>query len=169
MIIPVRCFTCNNNLSNKYKLYRSYTNMEYANILTNDIINEIKNAEKVKYFDILIAEYLNEENEKKKQINKICLINELKYKIESISEEIKDVDINKIDKLNNIDDYNIKYYKDFLNTIDNLKENKKKFDETLIKYKKIKSNSGIILDKLGLNRYCCRRCFISCVELVNII
>ena len=155
MIITVRCFTCNNNLSNKYKLYRSYTNMEYANILTNDIINEIKNAEKVKYFDILI--------------NKICLINELKYKIESISEEIKDVDINKIDKLNNIDDYNIKYYKDFLNTIDNLKENKKKFDETLIKYKKIKSNSGIILDKLGLNRYCCRRCFISCVELVNII
>ena len=43
------------------------------------------------------------------------------------------------------------------------------YDTKLREYKQIKSSTGIILDELGLNRYCCRRCFISCVELVNII
>lgn len=169
MIIPVRCFTCNNILSNKYELYKSKNNSINGdeNILTNSIINDIKNADKVKYIDVLIAEYLNEEDSFIKEEKKKFLINELNFKINSINEEL--IDVNNVEQLIKIDDYNITFYKDVLIKLNNNTLDKEYYNIKLQEYKKIKSGTGVVLDELGLNRYCCRRCFISCVELVNII
>lgn len=168
MIIPVRCFTCNNILSNKYELYKSKSNNnDDDNILTNSLIRDIKNADKVKYIDVLIDEYLNEEEPNTKEEKRQFLINEINFKINSISEEL--IDVNDVEKLIKVDDYNITYYQDVLKKLNDNMLDKDYYDIKLQEYFKIKSSTGIVLDELGLNRYCCRRCFISCVELVNII
>jgi len=169
MIIPVRCFTCNNTLSNKYEIYKSKIDNSNNddNILTNLLIKEIKEVDKVNYIDVLIAEYLNEEEPKTKEEKRQFLINGINFKINSIEEELKDV--NNVEKLIKVDDYNITYYQDVLRNLNANTLDEDYYDIKLQEYKKIKSSTGIILDELGLNRYCCRRCFISCVELVNII
>ena len=85
MIIPIRCFTCNNKIANKWELYNELLEKEDGEkeyILTTEIIKDIK-------------------------------------------------------------------------------ENKES--------KKIKSNIGQVLDKIGITRYCCRRHFIGHVELIHLI
>lgn len=92
MIIPIRCFTCNNKIANKWELYTELLEIEKKrkknedvpdeNILTTDIITKIKNNE-------------DEDN---------------KY-----------------------------------------------------------SSIGLVLNKLGLTRYCCRRHFIGHIELIEYI
>ena len=122
---------------------------------------------KVKYIDVLIAKYLNEEDLIIKEEKKQFLINEINFKINSIEEEL--IDVNDVEKLIKIDDYNITYYQEVLTKLNDNILDKDYYDIKLQEYLKIKSSTGIVLDELGLNRYCCRRCFISCVELVNII
>lgn len=46
--------------------------------------------------------------------------------------------------------------------------NEKKKDTESFKHFE-KNHTGIILDKLGLTRYCCRRMLISDVDMMNII
>ena len=168
MIIPVRCFTCNNILSNEYELYKlKNNNNDDNNILTNSLIKDIKNADKVKYIDVLIAEYLNEEDPNTKEEKRQFLINEVNFKINSIKEEL--IDVNNVEKLIKVDNYNITYYQDVLIKLNDNMLDKDYYNSKLQEYLKIKSSTGIVLDELGLSRYCCRRCFISCVELVNII
>lgn len=170
MIIPVRCFTCNNILSNKYEIYKSkIDNSNDDNILTNLLIKEIKEVNKVNYIDVLIAKYIFEEVLHKKEEKRQFLINEVNFKINSINEEL--IDVNDVEKLIKIDDYNITYYQEVLTKLnDNILDlDLDYYNNKLKEYKQIKSSTGILLDELGLNRYCCRRCFISCVELVNII
>ena len=92
MIIPIRCFTCNNKIANKWELY---------------------------------TKLLEEENDK----------------VDSNKESILTTNI--IEKIKNppIDDTkNYKY-----------------------------SNIGHVLNKLKINRYCCRRHFIGHIELIQYI
>lgn len=53
MIIPIRCFTCNNKIANKYEAYNSALEKKKQNldgekdeqILTTEIIKNIKNGD----------------------------------------------------------------------------------------------------------------------------
>lgn len=47
MIIPIRCFTCNANLSSKYAQYKQITENKTPEIITNDNIDEIKKENKM--------------------------------------------------------------------------------------------------------------------------
>ena len=45
MIIPVKCFTCNANISSKYEKYKKLTGGSKPNIITNENIDTLKNRE----------------------------------------------------------------------------------------------------------------------------
>jgi|TARA_Y100000389_G_scaffold134744_1_gene132193 DNA-directed RNA polymerase subunit N len=57
---------------------------------------------------------------------------------------------------------------DFYNIEKEKQLNEKKKDEKDFKHFE-KNHTGVILDKLGLTRYCCRRMLISDVDMMNII
>lgn len=45
MIIPIRCFTCNNIIASKYNKYLELSQNTHENMIDNDIINTIDNKE----------------------------------------------------------------------------------------------------------------------------
>ena len=47
MIIPIKCFTCNNNLSSKYSKYMELTNNSKPTIITNENIDQLKDPTKI--------------------------------------------------------------------------------------------------------------------------
>jgi DNA-directed RNA polymerase subunit N (RpoN/RPB10) len=47
MIIPIKCFTCNANLSSKYSKYIELIHDQKPNIITNENIDTLKNRESI--------------------------------------------------------------------------------------------------------------------------
>ncbi len=63
MIIPIRCFTCNQKISNKWELYQEkIKNSNEETVLTTNIIKKIKDSDIIDDNKSIIGKTLDELN-----------------------------------------------------------------------------------------------------------